>query len=95
MTGFISPDLGSANSPQKSGYLIQMEGTVAAGSPASCNGVAAGAALGAYKAGADPIAGGGARYFATNAANTIYQHTASLYAAMPEAGTPAAGNPVQ
>ncbi len=92
---FISPDLGGANSPQKSGYTVQMEGTAAAASPASCNGVAAAASLQTYKAGADPVTGGGTRFFATNTSSTIYQHTATLYATMPETGAPAAGTPVQ
>ncbi len=92
---FISPDLGGANSPQKSGYTVQMEGTAAAASPASCNGVAAAASLQTYKAGADPVTGGGTRFFGTNTSSTIYQHTATLYATMPETGAPAAGTPVQ
>jgi type IV pilus assembly protein PilA len=93
-SAFIGPDLGAANSPQKSGYRIQMEGTAAAAAPASCNGLAAGAALVSYKAGADPMTSG-SRFFATNASATIYHHTATLYATMPEIGAPAAGAPVQ
>jgi type IV pilus assembly protein PilA len=91
---FIGPDLGMSNTPAKSGYLIQMEGTAGASSPASCNGVAAAAGLVSYKAGADPIASG-MRFFATNASAAIYQHTATLYATMPEMGAPAIGSPVQ
>jgi prepilin-type N-terminal cleavage/methylation domain-containing protein len=91
---FISPDLGASNSPRESGYVVQMEGTAGAAAPATCNGVAAGVAIQAYKAGADPVSGG-ARYFASNSSHTIYQHTASLFATMPETGAPAAGTPVQ
>ncbi|MFB3852975.1 MAG: prepilin-type N-terminal cleavage/methylation domain-containing protein [Vicinamibacterales bacterium] len=93
-SAFITPDLGSADSPVKSGYQIQMSGTAAGGAPATCNGVAAGAALRTYKAGADPVGGEG-RFFATNTSNTIYQDTASLFAGMPEAGAPGSGTPVQ
>jgi type IV pilus assembly protein PilA len=92
---FISPDLGAANAPVKSGYTIQMGGTAGATSPASCNGQAAAAGLQSYKAGADPVGGGGTRFFATNTASTIFQHTATLYATMPETAAPAAGTPVQ
>ena len=42
-TPFIGPDLGLAVAPVKSTYTINMTGTVAGGSPASCNGGAAGA----------------------------------------------------
>jgi type IV pilus assembly protein PilA len=93
-SSFIGPDLGGSNTPAKSGYLIQMEGTAGGGSPVSCNGAAAGAGLASYKAGADPIAAG-MRFFATNTSAAIYQHTATLYATMPEMGAPAAGTPVQ
>jgi type IV pilus assembly protein PilA len=92
---FISPDLGAANSPVKSGYTISMSGTASASSPASCNGQAAAAGLQSFKAGADPIAGGGTRFFATNTAGTIYQHTATLYAAMSETAASGSGTPVQ
>jgi type IV pilus assembly protein PilA len=92
---FISPDLGHAAPVQKSGYTIQMEGTAAAASPDSCNGVAAAAGVQSYKGGADPVAGGGTRFFATNTSSTIYQHSATLYATMPETGASTTGIPVQ
>lgn len=93
-SAFITPDLGTSDAPVKSGYQIQMTGTTADGAPATCNGVAAGAALQSYKSGADPV-GGGARYFASNTSNTIYQDSVSLFASMPENGAPASGVPVQ
>jgi len=92
---FISPDLGAADNPQKSGYSVQMGGTAAANSPASCNAAAAGTGLQTYKSGADPVPGGGTRFFASNTSGTIYQHTATLYAAMSETGAPAAGTAIQ
>jgi type IV pilus assembly protein PilA len=93
-SSFISPDLGASSTPVKSGYQFSMEGTTAAGAPPTCNGVGAGAALQSYKTGADAIAGA-SRFFASNVSNTIYQHTASLYATMPETGAPGVGTPVQ
>jgi type IV pilus assembly protein PilA len=93
---FISPDLGVASPVQKSGYSVDMAGVdAAATSPASCNGGALGADFSTYKAGANPVAGGGTRFFATNTSSTIYQHTADLYAAMPGTGSSPAGTPVQ
>jgi len=93
-SAFITPDLGSSDSPVKSGYQIQLSGTAAGGAPATCNGVGAGASLRTYKSGADPVGGEG-RFFASNTSNTIYQDAASLFAGMPESGAPAAGAPVQ
>src|SRR5262245_49576155 len=55
---FISPDLGSVGSPTtvaKSGYNVTAAGTAAATAPASCNGVAAGAATSGYNATATPL----------------------------------------
>jgi len=94
-SAFITPDLGADDAPIKSGYLVQMTGTAAAGAPATCNGAAAGTALQSFKSGADPMAGGGGRFFGSNTSNTIYQHTASLFASMPETGAPPAGMAVQ
>ena len=49
----------------------------------------------AIVAAADPDNGRNFRYFATNANNIIYEHTASLYATMPEVGVPLAGGPLK
>jgi type IV pilus assembly protein PilA len=92
---FLSPDLAKAGAVRKSGYELQMGGTVAAESPTSCNGLSAGATLQSYKAGADPMSQAGARYFATNSSGTIFEHNASLFASMPEAGKPGAGEPIR
>src|SRR5258705_3666141 len=75
---FLSPDLSSALTVIKSGYTIQMMGTPDPSAPASCNGLAAGAASKAFKAGADPGVPTNNRYFATNAAATIYEDSATL-----------------
>lgn len=90
---FISPVLGSADRVTRSGYVIEVAATPYAAAPASCNGVAAGEAGQAYKAGADlltptPEAG---RYFATNANGRIFENWTSLFDDMPEVGEPEVG----
>jgi type II secretory pathway pseudopilin PulG len=91
---FISDDLGIATTVKKASFLIQMSGTAVAGSPQSCNGLAAGAGAQAYKAGADALDATAGRYFATNASGVIYEASMSLYAGMPEAAPPVGGTPV-
>jgi hypothetical protein len=95
-TGFLSADLAGAATVIKSGYQITMFGTPVGAAPASCNGLAAGLGATAYKAGADMITPGPtSRFFATNAQGVIFEDTASMYAAMPEAGVPGTGTPIQ
>jgi len=89
---FISANLGAADTVQKAGYTIQMTASAFPSSPASCNGLAAGAAGQAWVAGADPTDVSNTRYFATNANNIIYEDNASLYATMPEVGSPLTGH---
>ncbi len=91
---FVGPDL-STDPSTKSGYTItQTAGAVAPGSPASCNGVAAGASVGTYFVGAAPTAGSGRRFFGTNSGGTIYQSTAAV--AVTQTGAPAApATPIQ
>jgi type II secretory pathway pseudopilin PulG len=91
---FLGPDLGSANSVEKSGYMIQMAATALAGAPSSCNGLAVGQAAASYRSGADSILPSNARFFASNTNGTIFEHTASIYAVMPELGTPPVGQPI-
>lgn len=90
---FLAGGLTSADTVTKSGYIVRMSGTAYAGSPASCNGLAAGDAAQAFKAAADPAEPTNARYFAINASGTIFEDSASLFAAMPEVGEPASGHP--
>jgi prepilin-type N-terminal cleavage/methylation domain-containing protein len=71
--GFISLDLGSSTTPQKSGYNFTMGvGAGSAAGPADCNGTAT---ITAYLATAIPQTNGttGTRSFAVNAGNTIWQ----------------------
>jgi type II secretory pathway pseudopilin PulG len=92
---FISPGLTTGDKVIRAGYMIQVAATPFAGAPASCNGVAAGAAGQAFKAGADPTDAGNPRFFATNANGQIFEDVASLFAAMPEVGEPAVGRPLK
>lgn len=89
---FISPDLGSANVPIKSGYTIQLSGTPFAGAPSTCNGLATGEAAQAFKSGADPADATNTRYFGSNSNATLWEDTASLFATMPEVGEPPSGH---
>ena len=91
-SGFISADLGAVAAPQKSGYNFTMAaGAGAAAGPLDCNGTATQTA---YYSTAVPQSFGttGARSFATNAANTVWQVSAAAAPAEPF-GAPAA--PIQ
>jgi type II secretory pathway pseudopilin PulG len=89
---FIGASLAQSDSVTKAGYLIQLSATPFVGAPGSCNGLGAGEAGQAYKAGADPTAPTNVRFFATNANAQIFEDSATLFAGMPEVGDPAAGH---
>jgi type II secretory pathway pseudopilin PulG len=92
---FLADEMTSGFTFVKSGYDFSMAGTGLAGAPASCNGLAAGTASPGYAAVADSLDPSGARFFGTNSDGVIYQHTSTLSGTMPEAGSPAAGAPIQ
>ncbi len=94
-SGFISEDLGRANTVIKADYQIQMFATGIAGAPPGCSGLAGGQAGTGYKAGADSLNPTLNRFFATNASGTIYQANVTMYPTMPEAAAPAIGTPIQ
>ena len=91
---FISPNLGATDTVLHSGYMISVEATPFAGAPDSCNGLAAGAAGQAFRAGADPVETGNPRFFATNANGQIFEHSSTLLSSMPETGQPPIGHPL-
>jgi type II secretory pathway pseudopilin PulG len=94
--GFVKGDLGAADIVDKSGYQFQIASTPFAGAPDTCNAIGAGVTGLAYKAGGDPLDTINlTRYFAINAGNVIWEDTASILAAMPEAGDPPTGHPIQ
>jgi len=70
--GFISADLGTSTTPQKSGFNFTLVGNGASAGPNDCNGTATATA---YYATAIPMTNGttGTRSFAVNAGNTIWQ----------------------
>jgi len=91
--GFVGTDLNTDPSVKSSYTITQTAGAVAAGAPASCNGVAAGASVSTYFVSAAPTAGGGARFFGTNQGGTIYQSTAAV--AVTQNGAPAGATVLQ
>lgn len=88
---FIAGGLGSSDAVQKSGYIIQMTATPYGGAPFACNGLGGGLAGQGFLAAADPLQPSNPRFFATNANNIIYEHTSTLFSAMPEVGPPPVG----
>ena len=93
--GFIGGGLGESDTVAKSGYVIQLDATPFDGAPGSCNGLAPGDAGQGFRAGADPSQPGNGRFFAINSNGLIYEHTASLFATMPELADPAIGHPLR
>src|SRR5439155_20414664 len=63
---FIGGGLGASNAVTKSGYIIQVAAVPFDGAPASCNGLAPGAAGQGYKAAGDPAEPQNPRHFAIN-----------------------------
>ena len=92
---YIGGALGTADTVQKSGYIIRVAATPYGGSPPSCNGLGAGDTAQGFKVGADPNVPTNPRFFGTNATQQIYEHTSSLFAGMPEVGEPATGVPLR
>jgi len=92
---FIGRGLGSASTVTKAGYIIQMSASPYVGSPASCNGAAAGDDSQGFKAAADPALPNASRFFATNANNTLWEDSVTMWPVIPEMGDPAAGHVLQ
>ena len=101
-TGFISPDLGGADTVSKSGYTVTMAmltGGAAVAGVAPCNDTAAAWTIPGYYASAIPTSlnGTGTRSFATDMRGTIFQ---ALNTATPPANSATGvdqttGTPVQ
>lgn len=91
---FILPGLGAADVVTQSGYQIRIAASAYDGSPAACNGLAAGSGGRGYSAAADSLEPTNKRFFGTNANGLIYEHTSSLLASMPEVGEPPIGRPI-
>jgi type II secretory pathway pseudopilin PulG len=91
---YISAGLGVSDTVTKSSYIIQMNGAGYPDAPGSCNGVAPGAASQGFRAAADPANAGNVRFFGTNAGNTIWEDTTTLFLTIPEVGDSPAGHPL-
>ena len=90
--GFISADLGTSATPQKSGYNFTLgSGAGSSAGPNDCNGAAT---ITAYYGSAVPQTSGttGTRSFAVNAGNTVWQLTGGVAPAEPFA---APATPIQ
>ena len=92
---FLPADLTTGLTVIKSGYNFSLAGIPLGGAPATCNGLAAGMASPAYAAVADPLDPNLPRYYGVNADGTIYVHSATLSAVMPESGPPPIGTAIQ
>ena len=89
---FLGGGLTASDTVLKTGYSFRVEGAAYSTAPASCNGLDVGEAAQGFIAIAEPTEPTNPRFFATNASGSIYEHTASLYAIMPEVGEPTAGH---
>jgi prepilin-type N-terminal cleavage/methylation domain-containing protein len=89
-SAFLSPDLALSDPVQKSGYVIQLGGTVKTDTVPTCNGVEP---LEKYFVTADPINPGytGVRSFGTNSDRVIYADVGTFAGNMPESGAPGHG----
>jgi hypothetical protein len=88
---FISPEMGAADTVQKSSYTFRLEGEPYDGAPPSCNGLLSGETSQGFKAGADPTEPTNPRFFGLNASAQIYEHNETLFDDMPEVGDPPIG----
>jgi hypothetical protein len=91
---FVSPDLTTADSIVKSGYVIQMTAAPYNGSPSTCNGLAPNLSGQGFRAAADPAETTNVRFFGINSYGLVYEDVTTLFAVMPEVGEPAAGHPL-
>ncbi|MEZ5283335.1 MAG: prepilin-type N-terminal cleavage/methylation domain-containing protein [Vicinamibacterales bacterium] len=97
-TPFISPDLGAADSVNKSGYTVELNAGTdgSAATLDACNAVAAADLISSWYATAEPITAGstGTRYFWVGTLGTIFADTAAIASTVGTAAAPG-GNPIQ
>ncbi|MDO8836411.1 MAG: prepilin-type N-terminal cleavage/methylation domain-containing protein [Vicinamibacterales bacterium] len=93
---FVSADLGHAAVVTKSGYTITIGSTAGPSptSPASCNGVAAGASTGGFHTLATPMPTTGTRAYGGNGTGTIYYAQQMAPLAMTDTTAPAGSRPI-
>ena len=83
---FVGGGMGDADVVQKSNYKFRLDAAPFAGAPASCNGLGPGLTGRGYAVAADPIGAGNPRFFGTNSNAQLWEHNATLWSDMPEAG---------
>jgi type II secretory pathway pseudopilin PulG len=93
--GFIGGGLGVADIVTKSGYVVQVDAAPFAGAPGTCNDLGPGLTGQGFRAAADAVGASNPRFFAVNARGLIFEHSSSLFAAMPEVTDPLIGLPIQ
>jgi prepilin-type N-terminal cleavage/methylation domain-containing protein len=93
---FISPDLGAGAIVQKSGYEVTMEGSEGAANATlvACNTTPINQLVSSYWASAEPLPGGGTRFFWIGTAGTIFANTAAIASTDGEDTSPG-GAPIQ
>ena len=91
---FVSPDLTSADSIVKSGYVIQMTAAPYTGAPSTCNGLPPDQSGQGFRAAADPTETQNVRFFGINSYGLVYEDVVTLFTVMPEVGEPSAGHPL-
>jgi hypothetical protein len=93
---FLDPEMAGGPTFIKSGYMFSMGVIPLGGSPASCNGVAAGQMSSGYAIIADPLdLGGKWKFLGSNADGTLWEHDATFNSLMPQTGAPSAGIPLR
>jgi type II secretory pathway pseudopilin PulG len=93
---FLPPELSGGVSFVKSGYTFSLSGTVLPGSPATCNGLAAGISAPGYVSIDDPMDQvGNPHLYGSNADGTIYEDGMSLSGSLPESGPAPRGTPIR
>jgi type IV pilus assembly protein PilA len=91
-SAYLSPDLAQAPSVTKSGYVVSLAGSAAAGSVA-CNGATN--LTSGYHAWADPMSPStGTRHFLVNTTGTLWQMTTNGSAGS-DIAAPSGGTPIQ
>jgi type II secretory pathway pseudopilin PulG len=92
---FLPPELTSDTALMHNGYNFSLFGTPLAGTPPTCNGLADGATAPTYVLVADPLDPiGNPRFFGLNSDGVIYEDGTTFSGAMPEAGPPGSGAPL-
>jgi type IV pilus assembly protein PilA len=96
-TPYLSSDLSAAATIVKSLYTVTMGSSAGpvATAPASCNGLAAGAATAGFWATATPTLGAGKYAFGTNVQGVIYRASQQAQLAMTDIAHPAIAEPIQ